>query len=127
MAKMERISFAGRVYTRTDVEKMREQLIGWRDESMDQWPDAIPFTVGASHMIAFMHGVLDQYPGEDSGPALDSLPEIARVLGHADSALDHIFAVHEGQITGSCLGGDLTSIGNWVRACRRRLEKVISR
>lgn len=61
---MQPIELDGHVYSKRDVELMREQLIGWRDKSMEQWPDpgAIAFTVGASHMVGFLYGVLKQYP-----------------------------------------------------------------
>lgn len=62
---MQLIELDGHVYTKRDVELMREQLIGWRDASMDQWPEAIPFTTGATHMIGLLAGVIKQYP-EDS-------------------------------------------------------------
>lgn len=62
---MKRIELDGHAYSKRDVELMREQLIGWRDASMDQWPDAIPFTTGATHMVGFLAGVLKQYPADD--------------------------------------------------------------
>lgn len=59
---MQRIEVDGHVYSKEDLEQLRQQVIGWRDESMNQWPEAIPFTTGATHLIAVMCGVIQQYP-----------------------------------------------------------------
>jgi hypothetical protein len=61
---MQKIELDGHTYSKEDVEAMREQLIGWRDASMDQWPDpgAIAFTTGATHLVGFLAGVIKQYP-----------------------------------------------------------------
>ncbi len=41
-------------YTPEGVRELRKKLIEYRDKSMEQWPEAIPFTVDMSHTIALM-------------------------------------------------------------------------
>lgn len=50
----EPIKVEGVDYSPEGVEAIRQECIGWRDESYHQWPDAIPFTVGISHVIALL-------------------------------------------------------------------------
>lgn len=59
---MNKITLDGIEYSRDDIKGMRNSCIGWRNEAMNQWPDAIPFTVGMSHVIGVLSGVLEQYP-----------------------------------------------------------------
>ena len=46
--------------TKEDVEALREEVIKWRDESFNQWPEAIPFTTTASHLIAALHTMIGE-------------------------------------------------------------------
>lgn len=41
-------------YTPDGVENLRQELIRFRDNSMEQWPEAIPFTVAMTHTIALL-------------------------------------------------------------------------
>ena len=41
-------------YTPEGIRRVREDLIQARDKSYEQWPEAIPFTVLASHIIALL-------------------------------------------------------------------------
>ena len=50
--------------TKDDVVRLRDEVIGWRDRSMEQWPDAIPFTVTANFLIGLLAWVTDIYPEE---------------------------------------------------------------
>jgi len=59
---MKPIEVDGYVYTKDDIAMVRQTVINWRDESMSQWPEAIPFTTTATHLIGLLHGVLEQYP-----------------------------------------------------------------
>jgi hypothetical protein len=59
---MDRITVDDIILEKNDISAIREQVIGWRDESMKQWPEAIDFTIVASHLIAVLAGVIEQYP-----------------------------------------------------------------
>jgi hypothetical protein len=59
---VDRIQIDGSPVTRADIEGMRTLVIGWRDESFKQWPEAIPFTVQATTLVEFLYGVIEQYP-----------------------------------------------------------------
>lgn len=52
----------GKPLTKAHLADVRESVIEWRDKSMDQWPEAIPFTLRASHLISILHEVIEQYP-----------------------------------------------------------------
>lgn len=52
----------GITVTKADVLKLRETVIEWRDNSMEQWPGAIPFTVSATFLVAFLQWAADIYP-----------------------------------------------------------------
>jgi hypothetical protein len=41
-------------YSEEGIEALREQLVAYRGASMDQWPEAIPFTVAITHAIALL-------------------------------------------------------------------------
>jgi len=41
-------------YTPEGIELIRQECIQWRNNSYDQWPDAIPFTTGITHVIALL-------------------------------------------------------------------------
>lgn len=41
-------------YTPDGIENLRQDLIRFRDNSMEQWPEAIPFTVAMTHTIALL-------------------------------------------------------------------------
>lgn len=41
-------------YTPEGIRELREELISYRDESMKQWPEAIPFTTAITHTIALL-------------------------------------------------------------------------
>lgn len=41
-------------YSPEGIEAVREQVIVWRDNSYEQWPQAIDFTVVATHLIALL-------------------------------------------------------------------------
>lgn len=51
--------------SKADVEWIRTTAIEWRDESFNQWPEAIPFTVQATSLVEFLYGVIEQYPEDD--------------------------------------------------------------
>jgi hypothetical protein len=54
-------------YTPGGIRDLRKKLIEYRDESMKQWPGAIPFTVDMSHTIALMEhfaALLEELAGE---------------------------------------------------------------
>lgn len=57
------IRVSGHLYSHQDVSDLRDQVIEWRNKSMDQWPEAIPFTTAATHLVGFLYGVMQQYPG----------------------------------------------------------------
>lgn len=59
---MQPLEVDGHVYSKEDLEELRDTVIGWRDASMEQWPEAIPFTTGATHLIGILYGVIKQYP-----------------------------------------------------------------
>ena len=46
--------------TKEDVEQLREEVIKWRDASMNQWPEAIPFTTTATYLIAALHTMIGE-------------------------------------------------------------------
>jgi hypothetical protein len=50
--------------TKEDLKRVRESVIGWRDESMNQWPDAIPFTLQATTLISILAQVIEEYPDD---------------------------------------------------------------
>jgi hypothetical protein len=62
---MKRIELDGHVHSKKDLEELKAEVIGWRDKSMDQWPEAIPFTTGATHLIGVLSGVIAQYPEDE--------------------------------------------------------------
>lgn len=66
---MKAIELHGHTFTAEDVAAMRQIVIDWRDRSMEQWPEAIPFTADATTLIAFLYEVLQQYPGYTSARA----------------------------------------------------------
>ena len=41
-------------YSPEGIEDLRQELIKMRDNSMDQWPEAIPVTVALTHAIALL-------------------------------------------------------------------------
>lgn len=41
-------------YSPEGIEAIRQEVIKWRDNSYDQWPQAIEFTVASSHVIALL-------------------------------------------------------------------------
>ena len=59
---MNRITVDGITLEKNDISTIRDQVIGWRDESMKQWPEAIDFTIVASHLIILLASVIEQYP-----------------------------------------------------------------
>ena len=46
-------------YTIEGIESVRKELVGMRDNSMKQWPEAIPVTVLLSHVIALLAYLID--------------------------------------------------------------------
>lgn len=65
---MKRIEVDGHVHSKNDLEEIKQEVITWRDKSMDQWPEAIPFTTGATHVIGILSGVIEQYPEDEGDP-----------------------------------------------------------
>lgn len=61
---MEKISVDGHEFTKADVMQMRQEVIRWRDESFQHWPNSIQDTLSATYLVGFLNGVLDQYPNE---------------------------------------------------------------
>lgn len=59
---LQTIEVGGKVLTKEDLESLRKEVIGWRDESVKQWPEAIQFTTTATHLIAVLYDVIKQYP-----------------------------------------------------------------
>jgi hypothetical protein len=55
----EKVEVDGVDYTPEGIRAMREVCIEYREESMNQWPDAIPFTVAMSHVIALLSNYAD--------------------------------------------------------------------
>lgn len=47
-------------YTAEGITLLRDELIVIRDESMNQWPEAIPVTVVLSHTIAVLGWVVEE-------------------------------------------------------------------
>lgn len=41
-------------YSVEGIAALREELVVFRNNSMDQWPEAIPFTLAMSHTIALL-------------------------------------------------------------------------
>jgi hypothetical protein len=62
---MDRIKVAGIVFAKEDLAEIRETVIGWRAKSMDQWPEAIPFTTDATYLIGILAEVIKQYPDQE--------------------------------------------------------------
>ena len=48
------IAVEGVDYSTDGIESVRQDLIRYRDASIDQWPDAIPVTLTLSHAIALL-------------------------------------------------------------------------
>ena len=59
---MDKCVIDGMTIGKANVVNLREEVIRWRDESYAQWPDAIPFTVTATHLIVLLQWVIDNYP-----------------------------------------------------------------
>lgn len=54
MAESDYVFVDGIDYSPAGIEELRQIVIGWRNESMNQWPEAIDFTVASSHVIALL-------------------------------------------------------------------------
>lgn len=59
---MEPIIRDGKPLTKAHLAEVRESVIEWCDESLKQWPEAISFTLRASHLISILFDVIEQYP-----------------------------------------------------------------
>jgi len=62
MTDLKPAEIGGYTVTKANVVNMREEVIRWRDASFEQWPEAIPFTTGATHLIALLAWVIEIYP-----------------------------------------------------------------
>lgn len=47
--------------TREDLIDVRQTLIGCREASMDQWPEAIPFSLTMTSVISILSQVIEEY------------------------------------------------------------------
>jgi len=65
MADLKPAKVGSETMTKLAVEKLRDDVIKWRDASFEQWPDAIPFTVAATHLIALLAWVIEIYPEDN--------------------------------------------------------------
>lgn len=55
-------------FNRENSLEIRKVMIGFRDESFDQWPDAIPFTVAMTGLVGWMHDAIEKlFPEENDG------------------------------------------------------------
>ncbi len=59
---MPHINVDGVDYTREGIENVRAELIKMRDESMKQWPDAIPISLLLSHTLALLARLAELTP-----------------------------------------------------------------
>jgi hypothetical protein len=84
-----RIRFDDQTYNVPEVEGLRKELISWRDASLQEWPDAIPITVGLSHVIAIL-GIVAEHMATCPSERLDEL-----INRHTSDTGEHPVAVAE--------------------------------
>lgn len=61
---MDVVKVDGYEITRADIVGIRDQVIRWRDESYEFWPESIGDTIKTTYLIGFLAGILEQYPGD---------------------------------------------------------------
>lgn len=70
MTRNEPFRLEGVDYTIEGLKALRVELISIRDESMNQWPDAIEFTVVMSHTIAVLAYFIEKEEMDDRAEAV---------------------------------------------------------
>ena len=108
---MRPIHLDGHTYTADDLDALRDEVIGWRDQSMYLWPDTIEFTVTLSHLIGILHTVIeevreDERANSEAGPSdtehLDA-PYMGKVVSPGAISTRHCDAqAHKGTGHGIC-------------------------
>lgn len=93
---MKRVEVAGITVTKEYAEQLRQSVIDWRNKSMEQWPEAIPFTVEANALISFLSGVLEQYPSDgETMPREHKCPFCDETFTEPGPMVEHINTVHK--------------------------------
>lgn len=80
---MDKVSVDGKEFTMADVVQLRQEVIRWRDESFQHWPNSIQDTLAATYLVGFLAGVLDQYPPEIT------FDEFLDKFGHSNQGEGH--------------------------------------
>src|SRR4051812_33616510 len=84
-----RIRLDDQTYGPDDIHALRKELTSWRDASFGDWPDAIPITVGLSHVIGIL-GIVAQHMVTCPAERLDGL-----IIRHTSETGEHPVAVAE--------------------------------